>query len=222
MTPTFICEGVRNGPTWQRRPRRPIAQSSRHDADLGSPVAPLDPVVEGLAGQIEEHRARLHEPAAEDDDGRIQQVGQVGQSEGQPLGQLHEHVPGSCVPAGGGGRDVLTPDALGVTSGPGHEVGEPPRLGRLAGQATQPAPRREALPASPLTAHADGPVRIDDHVPGLPGGAVGAPGQGPPDDEAAPDAGAEGDDQSIPGTPGRADRPFRHGGAGGVVVDGHR
>ncbi len=75
-----------------------------------------------------------------------------------------------------------------------------------------------ALPAAPSTAGAGDAAVGHDHVADLAGEAVGAAHEPAVDDEPAPDAGAEGDEDRRVGPGGGAGLVLGPGGAGGVVV----
>ena len=94
---------------------------------------------------------------------------------------------------------------VGVTAGQGHDAVGPTGVGGVAGDATEPAARGEALPAAPPPARAGRAVRVDDHVPGLPGEAGRAPLQHATRHDAAADAGAERDEHHVVGLIAGAD-----------------
>src|SRR5207237_6192147 len=84
VTPTFTASTAEH----HGRPARgsydscSLSQLGGHDRHGRTVVRALHQPVEGGAGRREEHVARLHQATSDDDDGGVEDVGQVGQAHG--------------------------------------------------------------------------------------------------------------------------------------------
>ena len=122
--------------------------------------------------------------------------------------------------------------AAAVTCSPRTASGSPPAsstiradrpgLGGLAAEAAEPRARREPLPAPPPPARADRTARVDDHVAGLAGEAVGAALEPAGGDLSPADPGAEGHEDGFGRPLRRASLVLGPHGAGRVVLDDDR
>jgi hypothetical protein len=176
----------------------------------------------GRCSGAEHDLARRHQPPAHDAAGRVEGVDEVGQPEGEPVGEAVEELEGVGVALGGGGGDLDAGDVLGVAAGQLDEAAATARGHELPGLAVEGGAGGVALPAAAPTARAREAVVVDDHVADLPGEAVGPPYEQAVDDEAAADPGAEGDEESGVRAGGGAQLVLGPRRARGVVVGPHR
>src|SRR5690606_27547028 len=90
-----------------------VAEAGAEDVGDGAPVAPDQPALVGLADRLQDQFALLGEAAADDERGRVEEGGEVGEARADPAGQLAVGVDGHPVALARGHGHVLALDAVG-------------------------------------------------------------------------------------------------------------
>ena len=147
---------------------------------------------------------------------------------GYGIGQLHPQNPGRCIKRRQ--RDHIPPARRFIHLFRGQlvetQIPQGARLAPLcqqfAGGAAKAGSGNVGFQASPLSAGAAAPVRIDGRVPQFSGRSAGTVQQLAVDDETAPQAGAQCDDEGMVHATGAAELQFSKCGGVGVIGDGGR
>ena len=146
---------------------------SGHDLDQPCPRS-LRQFGKGPAHWPHHDSLSFDQSPAEDNDRRVDGVGQVGQPEGEPPGEGVHYFECLRLSLQRGGSHVLTPHGLGVAPSQTDHRPQPARLGGRSSEGAEAVPRRKALPAASLAAGARRTVRVDDHMADFAGKAMGA------------------------------------------------
>ena len=197
-----------------------LADRGGDHGSAGPVLARTESLAVGAFGRLADEFPRLAQPAADDENGGIEDRREIREHLAHPPARLLEQLKREGVPGLGRLGDVAVPDAAWCTVAKGEQAARPFRVsgGPLPRAAGVGRTAGVLLHAAGLAAAAGQPAGDGPVVPDLAGHAEPAAEQLPAADDAGPEPCAERDHYHVIAARPRAVHEFAPGGRVGVVL----